>query len=114
MYKINKIDFMRNYLLLLIFLFCCSCVKTEAFTSISIGKEQNVRIGDTLVVVPELPAVVDSVSYYWESQPLQILREMPFVLHYKIENEAQGTYKLKYQVHYPNGYQLHTITVNVQ
>lgn len=106
---------MRNFLLFLLLLLSCSCTETSALVSIdSSTHQQTVRNGETLVVVPKLPAIVDSVCYYWENRLIQTQREMPFVLYHKIENEIAGSYKVDYKVYYPNGFATRSITVNVQ
>ncbi len=104
---------MKHILILVMLLLCASCIKTESWVSVEIGQTQNARNGEKLVVVPELPVLVDSVEYYWDSRHIETIREMPFFLERLIENESFEDHKLDYWVYFPNGYSKHSITIKM-
>lgn len=54
--------------------------------------------GQTLIFIPPLGEKVDSVIYSWDGNKIATETTMPFILHYKLQNQSSGTHTLEYRV----------------
>lgn len=88
-------------LLLGVFLFY-GCVTSTSSVSISTGSavEEYYNINDIVVIIPELPKLVDSVEFFWDSNHIDTQKSMPFVSNYQLENEEIGVHEIKYVVYH--------------
>ena len=58
------------------------------------------RNGDVVTIVPDLPLLVDSVLYYWDSRLIDLKTTMPFVCYHTLNEETIGRHRIQYDVYY--------------
>lgn len=103
---------MKKIFVFLSILGASSCLDTElhveARSDVTIGTKeesttefyQTCKNGEVLVVVPQLPSMVDSVQFYWDSRYVETKSSMPFVAEYELNSEPLGMHAMKCLIYY--------------
>lgn len=109
-----KIDMRSLKLLMGGFVLCLilSCSDMYELSS-SVDKYRN---GDVVTIVPDLPLLVDSVVYYWDSRQIDKITTMPFVCYHTLNEETIGRHRIQYDVYYhePKDYRVSESSNNVE